>query len=668
MYFDVFGKKITKSQYKAMVNAQNNRREIIAARLSRREMVKMGLLTSAGLLVPKRGLSAFMPGMGGGYGGGGSCPQQPASPPTTPFVQPLNLMPTKRTTTIANFTIGGAPTIAPQAGEGRVCPHQSPIGSNSNLPFPPPNIYEIWQQPGTAVISPTYGNTNIWGFSEPNGNAISPGPTYVAHYGSANLVRNVNKIPAVGNGGFGINSVTTHLHNAHNPSESDGNPCDYFAEGQFYDQYYPNVLAGFLSDHQPNGDINESLSMLWYHDHRVGFTAQNTYHGLVGFYLLFSGDPNNHDTGNETTGFRLPTFPTYDIPMLFADRVFDNTGQLFFDEFNFDGILGDQFLVNGNIQPFLHVAPRRYRFRWLDSGPSRFYQIYITDLNNLSATNLFWQISNDGNLLSTPVQVPAVSLGVAERADVIIDFSPFAGKTIYIENRLQQVNGRGPTGNVLAAGQGNLLLQIIVDLPPVTDNSVDPATGPTFFALPSTNVQPLVQREFKFDLTNNGEWVINNQFMECPSGPVCAGQTDPAIRFAVTQNSVETWQLESMSFGSPPWSHPVHIHFEEHQIIRGVPPALFSGSCNNNNYYDDPCSGDNFCNDYSNFNNNGPTGVMASRKDVVKLLPGGQPTLFFRFRDWLGKYPMHCHNVVHEDHAMMLLWEVSVQGDNNQRP
>src|SRR3989442_13944993 len=104
--------------------------------------------------------------------------------------------------------------------------------------------------------------------------------------------------------------------------------------------------------------------------------------------------------------------------------------------------------------------------------------MYLTDLNNLSVTNMFWQISNDGNLLPTPVQVPAVALGVAERADVIIDFAPVAGRTLYIENRLEQRNGQGPTGNVLTAGTGNLYLKIVVDGPTVADNSVNPATGP----------------------------------------------------------------------------------------------------------------------------------------------------------------------------------------------
>jgi hypothetical protein len=71
------------------------------------------------------------------------------------------------------------------------------------------------------------------------------------------------------------------------PSESDGFPCDFFGQNKWYDQHYPNVLAGFASSHPPNGDINEAMSTLWYHDHRVDFTAQNVYKGLAGFYLLF---------------------------------------------------------------------------------------------------------------------------------------------------------------------------------------------------------------------------------------------------------------------------------------------------------------------------------------------------------------------------------------------
>jgi len=618
MYYNVHGEKVSRARWKGMLNALKNRQEIIAAGFSRRDLFKMGLLTRAGMLAPIAGLSAQVATNSSGCFH--DCGSQCASPATTPFVMPLPIMPVKQSVASLN----PAPTLAPNtgAGEGRTRNHQA------FLTKPPQVFYQVTQQPGLANMSPQLPLQPIWGFD-----GISPGPTYHQTYGQPILVRNVNNLPA-NNGGFGINSVSTHLHNNHTPSESDGFPCDFFAQNQFYDQHYPGVLAGFASDHQPNGDINESLSTLWYHDHRVDFTAQNTYKGLAGFFLLF----NQFDTGDETTGFHLPS-GEFDIPMLFADRCFDPTSHLLtFDLFNLDGILGDKFLVNGVIQPVLHVHPRRYRFRWLDSGPSRFYQIYLTDLGNLNAVNQFWQISNDGNLLPTPVQVAAIAMGVAERSDVIIDFAQFAGKTIYLENRLEQTNGRGPTGNVLNAGQGNLLLQIVVDLPQVADNSVNPATHPTFYALPDTTATPRVTRNFDFNVTRDGQWTVNGRFMDCNT-----------IRFTVQQNTVEKWVLTNNGFGFPDWTHPIHIHFEEFQIV-----SQGGGG-------------------RSDFGGGGGGGLLdsavpASRKDVVRVRPRGSETLFFRFRDFLGRYPMHCHNVVHEDHAMMLRWEIATVGDTNQNP
>ena len=46
----------------------------------------------------------------------------------------------------------------------------------------------------------------------------------------------------------------------------------------------------------------------------------------------------------------------------------------------------------------------------------------------------------------------------------------------------------------------------------------------------------------------------------------------------------------------------------------------------------------------------------------------GELRPFFRFRDFQGRYPFHCHNVVHEDHAMMLRWEIDQTGDTNTLP
>src|SRR5262245_37766145 len=252
--------------------------------------------------------------------------------------------------------------------------------------------------------------------------------------------------------------------------------------------------ACFDSTHPPNGDVREALSTLWYHDHRVDNTSQNTYKGLAGFFLAF----NELDTGDELTGFHLPSFPQFDVPLLLADRVFDpSSGLLCFDLFNFDGILGDKFLVNGKIQPYFEVSRRRYRFRILNTGPSRFYQLYLTDLAHRSTPIPFWVIANDGNLLPRPVQVTNIRLGVAERMDILVDFAalPNSPSVLYLENRLEQEDGRGPTDEIVSAGQGDRLLEFRVGNG-VRDDSVDPATLPHFYDLPDTDDPPRVTRHF----------------------------------------------------------------------------------------------------------------------------------------------------------------------------
>src|SRR5207302_6796880 len=156
----------------------------------------------------------------------------------------------------------------------------------------------------------------------------------------------------------------------------------------------------------------------------------------------------------------------------------------------------------------------------------------------------------------------SVELGVAERADVIIDFSKFKpGQSIFLENRLEQQDGRGPTGNVLAAGQGNFVLRFDVVLPAVADQSQDPATIAKLYDLPAIDLSNVVQRTLNFE-RSNGQWQINGLFADCNTN-----------RFTVRQNSTELWTLVNSSGG---WMHPIHIHFEEHQIVsrNGAPPTL----------------------------------------------------------------------------------------------
>jgi FtsP/CotA-like multicopper oxidase with cupredoxin domain len=46
------------------------------------------------------------------------------------------------------------------------------------------------------------------------------------------------------------------------------------------------------------------------------------------------------------------------------------------------------------------------------------------------------------------------------------------------------------------------------------------------------------------------------------------------------------------------------------------------------------------------------------RKDVLRINPQEEVQVFIRFRDFLGKFPLHCHNVLHEDEAMMVRFDM----------
>jgi FtsP/CotA-like multicopper oxidase with cupredoxin domain len=286
--------------------------------------------------------------------------------------------------------------------------------------------------------------------------------------------------------------------------------------------------------------------------------------------------------------------------------VFDSHGIGFFDLFNLDGILGDKFTVNGKIQPFKRVARRKYRFRMHNIGPSRWYQFALSNGRPMI------QISADGNLLPRPITTSGPRLAVAMRADVILDFSGFAdGTEILLLNVLEQDDGRGPTGKVLSLSRGTPILKFIVDAS--LDTRGDPSRIPDrFYDLPPTPAtEAVTRRTFEFN-RSNGSWTVN-------------GRTFDPDRFVASprRNTAEIWTIVNNSGG---WMHPVHIHLEEHQMLsrNGRPPA----------------------------------GQDVSRRDNIDLGHGETVKVFMRFRDWLGRYPIHCHNVVHEDHAMMAMWRV----------
>jgi FtsP/CotA-like multicopper oxidase with cupredoxin domain len=488
------------------------------------------------------------------------------SPPIHPFTVPLPI----------------PPVLKPV---DKLDPPPDPNAHQRYTEFAPKKFYEIHAREVPHIYHPDYAPSPIFGY-----NGLFPGPTIVANYNEPVLVRIYNDLPA-DHTGFGIPSITTHLHNFHTASESDGAPYEFHGPGTFHDHHYAMYPAG--------GDPAEIMNTLWYHDHRQDFTAQNVVKGLAAFFLAFDELDSGNEKDPNPKALRLPS-GEFDVPLVIVDAVFDHNGVQFYDTFDTDGLIGDRFAVNGVIQPFFQVLRRKYRFRMLNIGPSRFYQLF------LSSSQPFIQISNDGNLLAAPRSTQSIPLAPANRVDVVIDFSDARiGDQIFLLNQLQQLDGRGPTGRIIPPGTPMVRFDVV-------GNAADPSQVPARLRpLPTIDLSEVVrERLWQFDYSG-GTWLINGKTF------------DPTRSDAQPkQGTAEIWTFRSEGLQ---WSHPIHPHLEEFQIIElngvRVPP-------------------------------------QTARWDVAPLFPNYEIKMFMRFRDWFGSYPLHCHNVVHEDHAMMIRWDV----------
>ncbi|MVQ31374.1 multicopper oxidase domain-containing protein [Ramlibacter sp. MAH-25] len=524
-------------------------------------------------------------------------PVRPPSPPTTPWAQPL---PVQQPIT----PVSGLSPLASLIAGARECGRAD---HQAFARFPPQELYKVEAKVGSHSFHPELPTQEVWGYD-----GQVPGPLFHARYGKPILVRFENKLPNALQG-FGSPDISVHLHNMHTPSESDGFALDWFSPaacgptlarpGEYKDHHYPMVYAG-LDAYGGIGDPREALGTCWYHDHRVDFTAPNVYRGMAGFFLVF----DHIDTGNENdtspVALRLPS-GEFDVPLMIADKHFDSGGYLMFDQFNTDGFVGDKPLVNGKIQPFFHVAPRKYRFRILDAGTSRTIDLQLMYQNRPQG---FQHIANDGNLFEAPLSRTNVHLGIAERADLVVDFSKFpVGSELFLVNRVLQLDGTKPEKDFLTTPIQ--LLKFIVDRPM---QGFDPSRVPLKLReQPPINLNEVVAtRELSFTRTR-GSWAINDKLFD--GKPILSPK----------KGTAEIWNLRNLSGG---WAHPLHIHFEEGRILtrNGAPPPAWE----------------------------------KGRKDVYFIGPNENVSVFLRFRDFTGKYIIHCHNTIHEDHAMMGRYDI----------
>ncbi|HXI30659.1 MAG TPA: multicopper oxidase domain-containing protein, partial [Vicinamibacterales bacterium] len=506
-------------------------------------------------------------------------------------------------------------------------------------------------------------------------NGTVPPKLMIGRYGEPILFRHHNRLPADirQNRGFGRHTITTHEHNGHHGAENDGFTGAFFFPGQFYDYHYPILLAGLnavnadATDRRASapadngrltcvpGDWHETMSTHWFHDHMFSFTAQNVYKGNAGMFNIYSGLDRGAEDIIDGVNLRLPSGQAtvtgkswgnldYDVNLMLADKAWDANGQLAMDIFDFDGFLGDVMTVNLLYRPFFEVERRKYRFRLLNASVSRFFKTALSDGSEII------QIGNDGNLLPHPVPLAALDeQGIGERFDVVIDFSRYrVGDKVWLVNLCEHDDGKGPKQNLSIAEAlsgrsddpcvGRYLEFRIARDPAVPDQSQVPDTlipNPDLSTIPVARERVFEfgrgDKQTTFDLitSNDDPWGVKTNGGEMLNADFGRVSATPKI------GTREVWTLKN---GGGGWDHPIHIHFEEGQILAR------DGSAANVPAWE------------------------RGRKDVYRLRPGGSVTITMQFRDFAGTYMEHCHNTVHEDNAMLLRWEIDDGGAPFLRP
>jgi spore coat protein A len=617
------------------------------------------------------------------------------------------------------------------------------------------SITAAMQEFQQQILPAGFPKTSVWGYNL-NGNGPSyPGVTVEANKGTATTITYVNNLVSpflqqfltvdqsihwadplnqMGTLPFppppytGPIPLVTHLHGAEVPSEFDGNPEAWFTttglHGSAYRTFSPTAQNAAVYQY-PN---RQEATTLWFHDHTLGMTRLNVLSGLAAFYLL----RDNRDTGLPNNPIGLPA-GRYENELLIQDRQFDTNGQLYFPDGSGTGLngtptnpsihpfwipefFGDVIVVNGKSWPFFNVEPRRYRLRFLNGSNARFYELRLENRGTKKPGPAFYVIGTDGGLLDLPVKLndpnannpPRLLMAPAERYDVIIDFSGFAGQTLTLVNSAKAPFPNGTSPDPQTFGEA-MQFRVVSPLQGA-DTSYNPATGAPLrtpmvrLANPVTGtlaagVVPDVKRQLVLVevegaggpvevLVNNSKW---DGLEEGTNTPI-PGSTQVNGNFVTELPQVgatEVWEIINTTADA----HPIHIHLIQFQLINrqafngtqyrrtydaSFPGGLYIPGFGPPNLYNTPngagAVGGNP--DVSPYLQNGTRPALpeeAGWKDTFKMFPGEVTRVAVRFAPQANAvgttvagtnyysfdpttgpgYVEHCHILDHEDNEMM---------------
>jgi spore coat protein A, manganese oxidase len=407
-------------------------------------------------------------------------------------------------------------------------------------------------------------------------------------------------------------------------------------------------------------------------------TRLNVYAGPAGFYIIRGGPDDVVLDSRDGSLAALPgpaprandKFPPNkqyrEIPIAIQDRSFEADGALFypdtrefFDEIVADYIpegefspiwnpefFGNMIMVNGNTWPFQTVEQRRYRFRFLNGCQSRFLILDFGDIPGVEA----WQIGNEGGFLAAPVDVMAAGghllMGLAERADVIVDFTnvPVGNYVLGNVGPDEPFGGGVPGDDFPVSDQGSTGQVMQFRVVPAVD--VDDTTPPQFLQLPPIAPLPAqsVTRPLALIEKMGMGFEADGEEVEGPVEALLGTVEDGAaveqlwmdpVSENPTVGDTEVWEF----YNTTGDAHPMHVHEVVFEVVNREGLVL-----DEDGEVEEPITPDGVVTPPEP----GETGF----KDTVIAYPGQVTRVKAKF-DNAGQYVWHCHIVEHEDNEMM---------------
>jgi spore coat protein A len=443
--------------------------------------------------------------------------------------------------------------------------------------------------------------TTLWGYA-----GASPGPTFEVRRDRPILVEWVNELPQrhllpIDHTLHGAEAdkpevrTVVHLHGGRTPPQSDGYPEAWFVPGKSATCYYPNP---------------QDATALFYHDHAMAITRLNTVTGLVGLYLI-------RDELEDS--LRLPSAP-YEIPLMLFDRSFRKDGELRYSTSGnpsspwVSEYYGSAILVNGAIFPYLQVEPRKYRFRLLNASNGSFYRLSVSAEESVSGASIeLIQIGSDQGLLESPAPLQTLIMSPGERVDLIVDFSPYRGKALFMRT------------------DAAVFMQFRVAQRATTDSPDLPATLRPVLRMSESaalKTRELTIGDYQDRLGRSSVMLLNGAHWDMP------------VTETPLLDSTEIWSFINLTDDS----HPIHLHMVRFQLLDRRPFDLGVYQLTRKVVFTGPAV-------------ELPPGELGW-KDTVRVDPLTITRIIVKFEGFAGRYVWHCHMLEHEDNEMMRPYDI----------